>query len=385
MAKPKKDAQSILERLVVGQPPPPRLAAEALVGFEAVMGEWKRDLDDYIAGGGSLLRIISGPVGSGKTHLARALQAYAAERGFLVCQVDAQAQHTDDDLALYGAFCTGLTHPKAFLNEEIGTGLLSVLSDVADRMTEVEVHAMLRPVDLPIVGLRDGLTALVSAIRARSSTSPDSYSDTDEVDALAALISGQPVDGTRSLAKLRRVYQGPLLRKLPRTPGKRDARLWLESLLRTFRPLGFLGVVLVLDEHDSVTHRVLDRHIVQLRRKLDRLTEGHLPGVFAVYFVLDTFGARVEENHAALGQRIRPLLHGHVPRRVMADLADLRGMDGVEFLQKLGERLYRFLDDGRMPADVEELRDRYAAEYVTLGLTDTRSFVKRFLNELLDR
>lgn len=394
----KRDVAGLLERLAAGEPPMPRHAANLLVGFDVLLNEWRRDLDEYVSAGGSLIRIVSGPVGSGKTHLARAFLAYAAEardgafdptsRGFLIARVDAQAQHADDDLALYAAICQRLELPQAFLNEaDDRAGLFAVLSDVAERMTEKEAAERLRRVDMPVPALRDAFVGILGAIRSvKAAVGSDMKRSLDDARDVAALVSGELVNGTRSVAKLKRERNGMLFRKLSRTPGKRDARLWLESLLRAVQPLGFPGVVLVLDEHDRATERVLDRHIVQLRRKLDRLAEGHLPGVFALYFVLDTFGARARQQHEAVHQRITPLLsHERVPRRVLSTLAALRDLDGAPFLEAIGERLYAMVEDDPIPPRVRTFCRTFAAECTTLGGVDTRRFVQRLATELRDK
>ena len=379
------DARTVIERYVAGQPPPPRLAAELVVGYENILAQWKDDLTDYVAAGGGLIRIVTAPSGAGKTHLSRALQAHAANAGYLVCQIDAQVYSTDDDLALYSAFCEGLKHPSVVLKDGGESGILSVIQIVAERMTGLQLRKSLRSAHLPIVTLGDTLAGLIDEIRLIQSTK--GRRDPFVMNGIAAthgLISGQRVLGTRSLAKVRRAYMHPLLRRLVRTPGKRDARLWLESLLRIVQPLGFKGVLIVLDEHDSLAIKVLDRHIIQLRRILDKLTEGHLPGVFAVYFVLDNFEERVAERHGALQQRILPILEGYVPHRVMSSLEDLRGVENEEFLMRLGHKIYRLIGNGPMPEDVAAECRNFAEDSISLGLTNTRHFVIQYSSYLLD-
>ena len=252
-------------------------------------------------------------------------------------------------------------------------------------MTGTELRSAFRQAKLPISSLGDTLAGLSDELRRIQSSHGRNDSFTQNgIAATVSLISGQRVLGTRSLAKVRRSYGHPLLKKLSRTPGKRDARLWLEFFLRAVQPMGFKGVVIILDEHDNPTVKILDRHIVQLRRILDRLTEGHLPGVFAVYFVLDNFEERVTERHAALQQRILPIIDGHIPNRVMSRLEDLRGVDDDEFLQILGEKMYRLLGNGSMPEEVTGKCSIFAKNSILLGLTNTRQFVVQFANYLLD-
>lgn len=355
------------------------MAAKCLVGLDTLFQEWKRDLETYVAVGGSLLRIVVAAPGSGKTHLGEALKATAAERGFLVSKIDAQAQQTGgDDLLLYRAFCLGVTVPAQYLGDQDGgPGLRSVLEDVAERMDGTAVREALRPVKLPVPALKDTLAALVDACRAEKLARDPGWQ------ALLAVMGGEKVPGATSLSALRARYPAPF-EHLKKLPGKRDARLWLESILLALRPLGFQGVLLVLDEHDDARKKSLDQSIVQLRQQLDRLAEGHLPGAFVLYLVLDDFPERVRASHPALDQRMSPLIGGDLPSRLMAELSALRDLDGAEFLVAVGDRLHTLIMGAPMPtalgAEAAALAKKHAAK---LGGVNTRAFVKAFA-QLLD-
>ncbi len=157
----------ILSRMQAGLPPPANSAAKTLVGLDRLLGEWRHDLDKYVAVGGSLLRIVVAPPGSGKTHLGDALKALAAERGFLVCVIDVQANRTSgDDLAVYQTFCRGLTLPAAFLaGDGDGVGLRAVIEDIALRMPAAAAEDALAGLRLPVPVVREVLIAAVSALR----------------------------------------------------------------------------------------------------------------------------------------------------------------------------------------------------------------------------
>lgn len=376
---PTLDGRRLLAAFEAGLPPPPRLAATSLVGLDTVFQEWKRDLETYVAGGGSLLRVVVAQPGSGKTHLGEAMKATAAERGFLVCKIDTQAQHTGgDDLSLYRSFCQGLTVPRQYLGDaDLTPGLKSVLEDVAGRMNRTVVHEALRAVKLPIPALRDALASLVDAIEQGTFAADPGWR------ALLAVVGGEKVPGATSVSALRTRYPRPF-HHLKKLPGKRDARLWLESLLLALRPLGFPGVLLVLDEHDDARKKSLDQTIVQLRQQLDRLAEGHLPGAFVLYLVLDDFPDRVREAHPALDQRMSPLIKGKLPSRLMADLSSLRDLEGPAFLEAVAARLHALIIGGPMPAELEreaaQLAKKHAAK---MGGVDTRAFVQA-LSQSLD-
>lgn len=380
----------MLMRLAAGQPPDVRSAPQILVGFEGVLTDWRADLDGYTANGGSLLRIVSAASGRGKTHLARALQAEASTRGYAVCQVDAAADHTDDDLALYRAFCAGLRHPDDVQRGNPESGLAHVLRRVAlegvdgKALSEAEARRRIREAGhLPLPALADFVPPLLDALRLAEATLL-SRERRDDIDVVLTLIAGEQVENTRSLGRLRAKYTGPLLRKLRKTPGKRDARLWLETILRVLPQLGFQGILWIVDEHDEATRTLLDRHIVQLRRFADRLAEGRVVGVFALYLVLDDFGGRIKQSHGALDQRLRPILGSPLIRRVLAPLEELRGVQAGLFFSELGRRLYSLADTRPMPVEVQRHCETQAISATRLGGADVRSFVQAVASRILD-
>ena len=151
--------------------------------------------------------------------------------------------------------------------------------------------------------------------------------------------------------------------------------------------LGYPGTVVVLDEHDRANLPVLHRQIVQLRRIADRLIEGQLPRVFVVYLVLDDFRTRIQQSHAALDQRLMPILACHVPSRTFSPLAECRDprlQVPKDFLMAVGERIHERCVGGPMPPNVRARADACAREATRLTGPDTRQFVQCFAGYLLD-
>jgi bacteriophage exclusion system BrxC/D-like protein len=371
------EAKKVLVRLSAGLPPPARLAPDFLVGHERLLAEWLADLDQYVTLGGSLLRIVVGPTGNGKTHLGEAVKAIAAQRGFLVCQIDAQAQRTSgDDLSLYRAFCQGLTLPAEYLCGGTAQGLLPVIEHIAETLDGKAVRRALAKAALPIPALADALAALVDAVRDGRIGAGAPAADRGW-ELMASLLQGEQLLAGPSPCALRARHPAPF-RHLRRAPAKRDARLWLESLLRAFRPLGFPGALMVLDEHDETRKKALDGSIAQLRRQLDRLAEGNLPGAFVLYLVLDDFPERVREGHVALEQRIAPLLDRKLPSRLMTHLRDLRDMDGPAFLEAVAERVHLLVRARPLPASLAGEVHALAAGFDKLSGPDTRGFIQAF-------
>ena len=309
------------------------------------------------------------------------MKAIAAERGFLVSKVDAQAQGTSgDDLMLYRAFCEGLTVPSDYLDGDGEAGLLSVLEEVAERLQPTDVTAALKQAVLPMQAVRDPLVAVVRQPRLQVIDGGETALD-EGWRALASVLCGERPSWARSLGALRARHPGPF-GLLKRFPGRRDARLWLESMLIALRHLGFPGTLVVLDEHDQASPKILDGSIVQLRHQLDRIAEGHLPGVFVLQLVLEDFPARVREHHSALEQRVMPILGTTLRSRLLMPLADLRDVDGPAFLEQVGDRLHHLIAGGPISDALRRRTRDLARKHSKLQGPDTRAFVKAFSQAL---
>jgi bacteriophage exclusion system BrxC/D-like protein len=377
-----QDRDTLIERLSGGQPPPPRLAAECLVGHGAILAEWTDDLSTYVKAGGSLLRIVVGAPGRGKTHLGEALLARAAEGGFLVCKIDEQAQGTTgEDLALHRAVCQGLTLPEDYLDGDVAqqSGLAALVRDVSERLTGSQVRAALRPIEMPIPAVKDAIAAAVDAARSGLlGSNPD-----PGWMALLSSLGGERLAGMRSISALRSAFALPFTH-LKRLPGRRDGRLWLESVLISVRPLGYAGVVVVLDEHDDANDSSLRSSIAHLRRQLDRVSEGHLPGTFVLYLALHDLPDRVHREHAALEQRIAPILNSPIRSRLLTDLSELREGEGEEFLIAIATRLHEVALGRGLPRRLVSEVKALATDSLSISGADPRQFVQRFAEKLHD-
>ncbi len=383
---PPQERRRLAANLTNGLPPPPHLADECLAGLDGLVTSWKEDLTEFLPAGGSLLRIVVGAPGTGKTHLGRALKAVGSKLGYLVCQVDMQAQGTsDDDLALYRAFCDGLMLPGNYLEEDPGeneAGLRSVLADVAERLSDGEVRRALAGVATPIPFVREALRRAAEALRPAA----DGPAQARTASLLLSLLGGELPAGVSSYAKFREGYGNPFS-WLRRIPTRRDAGLWLESLLLALPALGYSGVILVIDEHDDQRVRTLDQSIRQLRRRLDRFAESSFPHTFVLYLVLDDFPERVKRNHQALEQRIVPILPvtpGDPDGRLLTELADVRESEGEEFLVAVGSRLFAVCHGTEPPAKVVASFAKWAEECCYVNGPNPRAFVKRMAHLLVN-
>lgn len=371
----REDRQQLLDCLGSGQPPPAELAPQMTVGLDRSGQETHALLAHHVAAGGSAMRIVSSPAGTGKTHVGSVTKSSAAALGFLICSIDVQASRSDaGDLPLYQAFCRGLILPAAHLDgRDEGGGLGQVLEDAARRLTDAQARAAIRAQNLPIRQLEDILVQLLGAARNGL------FARDQAARMVLRAIAGERTE-CRNLAAYRRQWPAAFA-KVRALPNGRTARLWLHSMLLALRALGFPGVVIVLDEHDTGGAKALDRSIVQMRHQLDRLSEGSLPGVYILVLVLENFLQQVRASHMAFAQRISPVLRGRA-FRLHQSLHELRDLDPEPFLCALADRIHELVVGAPMSEATRRLVQRESRRHAPLGSVDTRGFVKWWAQQL---
>jgi hypothetical protein len=154
-------------------------------------------------------------------------------------------------------------------------------------------------------------------------------------------------------------------------------------MLRVLPALGFSGVLWILDENDRADPRLLDKQIVQLRRFADRLVEGRIPGVFALYLVLDDFQPRLVA-HVAVQQRIQPILRAIVPRRIFSLLEDVRGSQPAEFFSVLGARIHRLGSTAVPSNEFLAFCDETGRACTVLGGPNVRAYAQAVAGRVLE-
>ena len=371
MALTAKDRAEWFNGISNGLPPPPRLARETIVGFDRLLSRWERDMAEYVTAGGSLLRVLSGPNGAGKSHLSAALQAVACRQGMLVASLDMMIQG-EGDLAIYSGLCRNLMLPEAFLRDgdEATRGLVPVLMNARARLGDAVAVETLRRLAVPVPTLRDALVTLLH----------DPRNDSTGRLALVSLIEGDRQG--RTLNEWNHLH--PVIRTsgLKRIVGRRDARLWTETLLTCLRALGFPGVFLTLDEYDDLTRAQQQANVRRLRTKLDALAAGKMPGTFVLYLVVDRFMQRAQRHQPAVDQRLRPLLtvsldpsgSATTPERAFARLDDMRELESEPFLRAVVDRMTGGPLSPRAARKIEKLVNDWADQ---LGaLSSVREFVR---------
>jgi hypothetical protein len=99
-----------LERLRAGQPPESVAALRALTVGAEIWADFfvERTLAGYVGAGGSKVKFLVGPAGTGKTHALRYLCLRATDAGFQSCFVDLTAIRMQYFHQLYGAIAAAI-------------------------------------------------------------------------------------------------------------------------------------------------------------------------------------------------------------------------------------------------------------------------------------
>ena len=341
----------------------------------------------FIAAGGGEIQFIFGPYGRGKTHFLKAVAQWAAERGCVTAYVDCQ-RPLESQVETYRAIAAGMTPP--------GTHTFFATSGIA------------RTIEARFTGLNTSQQrAVIARLKADRALSPDFRNltiayctegvtgggDEDLADQLEALLASTPTF---------RVAVGTLYRQhpqLPRPLGKltrRNAAVWLRSMLSLPQVLGYNGLVVLFDETEaslrSTRHSFLSRrqraHLAHIRTFVDHMATGAFRGCAVYYAVTEEFIVIAERNLGALSQRIErarlpETIGASNPRAVWVNIDELTnpGPQNLHFFADLSDRIIdlglaaglRPSDTGRIRHSLNEIGRRHA-NYITEGRV--REFVK---------
>jgi len=236
-----------------------------------------------VAGGGAAFKAVRGEYGSGKTFLTRYVAERALRSGFATAEV--QISETETPLhkleTVYrriGESLRTAAFPPSAFRPVLDSWLFTLESDVittnpglAERGSDAINAATERLLEQRLAAVSVRTPAFAQALRAyRASAQAD---DGAIADALAAWLGGQPHVG--AFAKRGAGIRGEL--------DHFGAMGFLQGLLRVLRDAGHLGILLVLDEVETlqrVRGDVRDKALNALRQLLDEIDSGRYPGLF---------------------------------------------------------------------------------------------------------
>ena len=370
---------------------PPNDGAAVLrvsAGLHDSLKRIERETLPFIAAGGGEIQFVFGPYGRGKTHFLKALAQWASEHGCVVAYVDCQTPF-ESLVETYRAIASGMTPPgthRFFAT----TGITKTIEARFTGLDAVEQRAV------------------IARLKADRALSPDFRNlavaycteavagggDEDLADRLEALLASTPTF---------RVTLGALYREHPQLPrplgklARRNAAVWLRSVLSLPQVLGYNGLVVLFDETEAALRslrpwsslsRRQQAHLAHIRTFVDHMATGAFRGCAIYYAVTEEFIDIADRNLGALSQRIErvrlPELDGASnPRAVWVNIDELTdpGPQDPRFFADLSDRIIDIgLAAGLHPSDAEraahslkEIGNRYA-NFITEGRV--REFVK---------
>lgn len=368
------------------------LLAVGLDRFTAAIDDELRTVAD----GGSVFKAVRGEYGSGKTFFSRWLVERARQQGFASAEV--QISETETPLhrleTVYRRVIENLTtaeFPASALRDVIDGWLFTLEQDAIAAGADPVNNARLSAAVDELLERRLGVvarttSAFATAIRAYRAATLSG--DNAEAEGLIAWIGGQP-------------HVAASIRRKAGLRGDLDhfgAFGFLQGLLATLRDSGYAGLVLVLDEVETlqrVRGDVRDKALNALRQLIDEVHGGRFPGLYLMITGTPPFfdGHQGVQRLPPLAQRLATDFSGDPrfdnPRAVQVRLPGFTQGSLVE----LGGRVRDLYAAGADPRIRDVVDDEYVALLASavagrlgnqVGVAP-RLYVKKLVGEVLDR
>ena len=376
--------------------------AQGLDALAVGLDRFADTFDDELAraaSGAGVFKAIRGEYGSGKTFITRWLAERAKARGMATSEV--QISETDTPMHRYQTIYRRLVEQLSTATVRTG-GLRSVIDSWFFSLEdEVLAAGGIDPNDTVALTNRTtelmeqrlaGVTRTAPAFSAvlRAYLAATNAGDTPTADGLIAWLGGQP--HVAAAVKKSAGVKGDL---------DHDAALsFLAGLLTILRDAGFGGLVLVLDEVETMQRMrsdTRDKGLEALRKFIDDLYQGRFPGLYLVITGTPAFydGAQGVQRLTPLAQRLHTDFGTGArfdnPRAVQIRLP---GFD-LDALVAVGrrvrdlfvagaahpERIATLCDDDYLLALAEAVTGELGAK---VGVAP-RLYVKKLVGEVLDR
>lgn len=370
----------------------PEVAARLSVGLGGFLTRWERETLTFVAAGGAELRFVEGPYGRGKTHFLQTLEVSAQKAGFVTSRIQCGMQHKPFQ-SLAETYRAVANTMRASLT---GNGAPVGLSRVLQGMSQEQLRGF-----QSASRVNPGFRNLVVTFTRRVHAGQDRDHLTLDLRALLHHDIGRGVT-FRELFQTARNMGVTIQRPLGRV-GKRNAAVWLRSLLTLPRQLGFKGLVVLFDETGSDLHlrretlKARQQHMANLRNLVDHLATGSVPGCAIVYATTHDFIQMAREDYPAMAQRVERLeeispfsLPAANPRAIWCRLDELTEPppDGPPFFLELGEQLLSLGSQAGITSNrIEPARQRVSAIAQEMSRKSVnaavREFIKRAASEIL--
>ena len=349
---------------------------------------------DTVGAGGSVFKAVRGEYGSGKTFFSRWLVERARQRGFASGEM--QISETETPLhrleTVYRRGVENLTtaeYPASAFRDVIDGWLFTLEQDAivagADANDEPALSAA-------VESLLNKRLALIARSTPAFATALRAYrqamlaGDGAAADGIIAWLGGQP-------------NVAASVRRSAGVKGELDhfgALGALQGLLLVLRDSGFAGLVLVLDEVETlqrVRSDVRDKALNALRQLMDEVDAGRFPGLYLIITGTPAFfdGMQGVQRLPPLAQRLATDFSADErfdnPRATQIRLPGF----SQESLVELGVKVRDLYAVGADPRVGKVVDDAYVADLAQavsgrLGVgVAPRLFVKKLVGDVLDR
>lgn len=369
------------------------------VGLERFSAAIDTELDT-VADRGAVFKAVRGEYGAGKTFFTRHLAERALRRGFAAAEV--QISETETPLhrleTVYRRITESLrtaSMPPSAFRGMLDSWLFTLESDAvaADPALDADeppalAAAVDRLLERRLADVSSRTPVFAQAIRGYRTAV--SLGDTGTADGLASWMGGHPQ--VAAAAKRSAGIRGDL--------DHFAALGFLQGLLTVLRDAGHPGLVLVLDEVETlqrVRGDVRDRALNALRQLIDEIDSGRFPGLYLVMTGTPAFfdGPSGVQRLAPLAQRLSVDFGTEArfdnPRAVQVRLP---GFDHSA-LVALGHKVRDLYADGREVSDrlralvddpyISDLADAVAGQLGGRVGVAPRVFLKKLVSDVLDR
>ncbi|WP_322749522.1 MULTISPECIES: BREX system ATP-binding protein BrxD [unclassified Frankia] len=359
-----------------------------------------------VAAGGSVFKAVRGEYGSGKTFFTRWLAEQAKKAGLTTAEVQISENETplhklETVYRRLTERLTTATFPPSALRQVVDGWFYALEEDIlatdettGDETTGDDAAALDRAVD-ELVDRRlaeVGRTAPAFAAALRGYRAALAAGDEATAAAVLAWLGGQP-------------HVAASARRAAGVRGDLDhfgALGFLQGLLVVLRDSGFRGLLLVLDEVETlqrVRSDARDKALNALRQLIDEVHSGRFPGLFLVITGTPAFydGPQGVQRLAPLAQRLATDFTANPkfdnPRAVQLRLAGFTEASLVELGGRVRD-LYAAGSSGNAAGRIEKLVDDvYLGELAgavagrlggKVGVVP-RLFLKKLVGDVLDR
>lgn len=347
-----------------------------------------------VSAGGSVFKAVRGEYGSGKTFFSRWLVERARQRGFASSEM--QISETETPLhrleTVYRRVVENLTtaeFPASAFRDVIDGWLFTLEQDTIQAGADPDDEAAL---SAAVESLLNKRLALIARTTPAFATALRAYrqavlvGDGAEADGIIAWLGGQP-------------HVAASVRRTAGVKGELDhfgALGALQGLLLVLRDSGFAGLVLVLDEVETlqrVRSDVRDKALNALRQLMDEVDAGRFPGLYLIITGTPAFfdGMQGVQRLPPLAQRLATDFSADDrfdnPRATQIRLPGF----SQDSLVELGIKVRDLYAVGADPRVIEVVDDAYVADLAQavagrLGVgVAPRLFVKKLVGDVLDR